>query len=168
MPAMSCGADTGTVDTTDTRSVHRWWTLCGPSVYGLGLTSRVRAREPAVRLHNLTGLKTLMVVRAVSQRRLARAAGYRSHAYLGRVLRGEVDTVEPGAARAIAGFLQVDVEFLFAPRLPSPAAHHARRRATVQGVTRRTPWSARRRRARPAAPGRWRRGGSPAPAVRTG
>ena len=98
-----------------------------------GPTSRVRAREPAVRLHNLTGLKTLMVVRAVSQRRLARAAGYRSHAYLGRVLRGEVDTVEPGAARAIAGFLQVDVEFLFAPRLPSPAAHHARRRATVQG-----------------------------------
>jgi transcriptional regulator with XRE-family HTH domain len=74
-----------------------------------------------------------MVVRGVSQRRLARAAGYRSHAYLGRVLRGEVDTVEAEAARAIAGFLQVDEDFLFAPRPPSSAAHDARRRATVQG-----------------------------------
>lgn len=73
-----------------------------------------------------------MVVRAVSQRRLARAAGYRSHAYLGRVLRGEVDTVESDAGRAIAEFLQVDVEFLFAPRLPTSAARSAQRRTTVQ------------------------------------
>jgi transcriptional regulator with XRE-family HTH domain len=69
-----------------------------------------------MRLHNLKGLRTLMVVRDVSQRRLARAAGYRSHAYMGRLLRGEVDTLEPEAALRIARFLQVEREFLFAAR----------------------------------------------------
>jgi transcriptional regulator with XRE-family HTH domain len=68
-----------------------------------------------MRLHNLKGLRTLMVVQGVSQRRLARAAGYRSHAYMGRLLRGEVDTLEPTAALRIARFLQVDAGFLFAP-----------------------------------------------------
>jgi transcriptional regulator with XRE-family HTH domain len=69
-----------------------------------------------MRLHNLKGLRTLMVVHGVSQRRLARAAGYRSHAYMGRLLRGEVDTLEPEAALRIARFLQVDRDFLFASR----------------------------------------------------
>ena len=64
-----------------------------------------------MRVHNLKGLRTLMVVREVSQRRLARAAGYRSHAYMGRILRGEVDTLEPEAAVRIARFLQVGVDF---------------------------------------------------------
>jgi transcriptional regulator with XRE-family HTH domain len=82
-----------------------------------------------MRLHNLKGLKTLMVVHDVSQRRLARAAGYRSHAYMGRLLRGEVNTLEPQAALRIARFLQVDMSFLFVPR-PSIDdacfAHHHR------------------------------------------
>ena len=69
-----------------------------------------------MRLHNLKGLRTLMVVQDVSQRRLASAAGYRSHAYMGRLLRGEVDTLEPEAALRIARFLQVDMGFLFTPR----------------------------------------------------
>jgi transcriptional regulator with XRE-family HTH domain len=75
-----------------------------------------------MRLHNLKGLRTLMVVQAVSQRRLARAAGYRSHAYMGRLLRGEADTLEPEAALRIARFLQVDLGFLFTPRSSSDAA----------------------------------------------
>jgi transcriptional regulator with XRE-family HTH domain len=57
-----------------------------------------------------------MVVHDVSQRRLARAAGYRSHAYMGRLLRGEVDTLEPTAALRIARFLQVEIGFLFVSR----------------------------------------------------
>lgn len=69
-----------------------------------------------MRLHNLKGLRTLMVVQDVSQRRLARAAGYRSHAYMGRLLRGEADTLEPEAALRIARFLQVEIDFLFVPR----------------------------------------------------
>ena len=82
-----------------------------------------------MRLHNLKGLRTLMVVQDVSQRRLAGAAGYRSHAYMGRLLRGEVDTLEPEAALRIARFLQVEIGFLFVPR-PSIddacSAHHHR------------------------------------------
>ena len=69
-----------------------------------------------MRLHNLKGLRTLMVVQDVSQRRLARAAGYRSHAYMGRLLRGEADTLEPEAALRIATFLQVEVGFPFVSR----------------------------------------------------
>ena len=69
-----------------------------------------------MRLHNRKGLRTLMVVQDVSQRRLARAAGYRSHAYMGRLLRGEADTLEPEAALRIARFLQVDLDFRFVTR----------------------------------------------------
>ena len=81
-----------------------------------------------MRLHNRKGLLTLMVVREVSQRRLAAAAGYRSHSYLGRLLRGEVDTLEPTAALRIARHLEVDVGYLFRSRsafevLPPPLAH---------------------------------------------
>ena len=78
-----------------------------------------------MRLHNLKGLRTLMVVQDLSQRRLATAAGYKSHAYMGRLLRGEVDTLEPEAALRIARFLQVDADFLFAPRLSTDTAHFA-------------------------------------------
>ena len=68
-----------------------------------------------MRLRNLKTLRTLMVVSDVSQRRLAMAAGYKSHSYMGRILRGEVDTLAPEAALRIARFLQVGVDFLFAP-----------------------------------------------------
>ena len=80
-----------------------------------------------MRLHNLKGLRTLMVVQDVSQRRLASAAGYKSHAYMGRLLRGEVDTLEPEAALRIARFLQVDAGFLFAPRLSIDSARFTHR-----------------------------------------
>jgi transcriptional regulator with XRE-family HTH domain len=80
-----------------------------------------------MRVHNLKTLRTLMVVREVSQRRLARAAGYRSHSYLGRILRGEVDTLERDAAVRIASFLQVGVDDLFAPSVSTTAAHSAQR-----------------------------------------
>jgi transcriptional regulator with XRE-family HTH domain len=78
-----------------------------------------------MRLHNRKGLRTLMVVRDVSQRRLALAAGYRSHAYLGRLVRGEVDSLDHRAALRIARFLQVDVDFLFALETSITDAHHA-------------------------------------------
>jgi transcriptional regulator with XRE-family HTH domain len=84
-----------------------------------------------MRLHNLKGLKTLMVVQDVSQRRLAKEAGYKSHAYMGRLMRGEVDTLEPEAALRIARFLQVDAGFLFAPRSSIGAAHLRHHRTEV-------------------------------------
>jgi transcriptional regulator with XRE-family HTH domain len=86
-----------------------------------------------MRLHNRKGLRTLMVVRDVSQRRLALAAGYRSHTYLGRLLRGEAESLEPGAAVRIARFLQVDLEFLFAPGLPHDDPQSAHRHSSPGG-----------------------------------
>src|SRR6188472_2377936 len=84
-----------------------------------------------MRLHNRKGLRTLMVVHDVSQRQLARAAGYRSHAYMGRLLRGEVDTLEPAAALRIARFLQVETDFLFVSRPSIEDARFAYRRREV-------------------------------------
>jgi transcriptional regulator with XRE-family HTH domain len=84
-----------------------------------------------MRLRNLKRLRTLMVVREVSQRRLALAAGYKSHSYMGRILRGEVDTLAPEAALRIARFLQVGVDFLFAPPASSPTAHSEHRHKTA-------------------------------------
>jgi transcriptional regulator with XRE-family HTH domain len=66
-----------------------------------------------------------MVVQDVSQRQLALAAGYRSHAYMGRLIRGEVDTLDAEAARNVARFLEVDLDFLFAPPVSINTAHSA-------------------------------------------
>lgn len=84
-----------------------------------------------MRLHNLKGLRTLMVVRDVSQRRLAGVAGYKSHAYMGRILRGEVDTLAPEAASRIARFLQVSFDYLFVPHASTDVAHSGDRHRTT-------------------------------------
>lgn len=84
-----------------------------------------------MKLINVKRLRTLMVVQEVSQRRLAMAAGYKSHAYMGRLLRGEVDTLEPEAALRIARFLGVGVDDLFVPRLSTDTAHSASRRGAA-------------------------------------
>lgn len=62
-------------------------------------------------------IQKLMVVQDVSTRRLALEVGYASHAYVGRILRGEITTVTPERAARIARFLGVGVDDLFVPRL---------------------------------------------------
>lgn len=84
-----------------------------------------------MKLINVKRLRTLMVVQEVSQRRLAMAAGYKSHAYMGRLLRAEVDTLEPGAALRIARFLGVGVDDLFVPRMSTDTGHSAPRRGAA-------------------------------------
>ena len=86
-----------------------------------------------MQVRNLRGLRALMVVREVSQRRLARAAGYKSHAYMGRILRGEVETLAPEAASRIARFLQVSTDFLFVPGMSTHTAHCAHRHEAARG-----------------------------------
>ena len=61
----------------------------------------------------------LMVIQGVSQRKLAEGAGYKSHAYMGRILRGEVDTLDPEAAVRISKFFGVGVDDLFLVRASS-------------------------------------------------
>lgn len=58
-------------------------------------------------------LQRLMIVQEVSNRRLALAAGWKSHSYMNRLVKGEVKTLEPEPALRIAKFLGVGVEDLF-------------------------------------------------------
>lgn len=62
-------------------------------------------------------LKRYMRIQGLSQRELARAAGWKSHSYLGRLLRGEARNVETDPALRIAHRLQVGVEDLFLTKL---------------------------------------------------
>jgi transcriptional regulator with XRE-family HTH domain len=61
-------------------------------------------------------LAKLMVIQGVSQRDLAKAAGWRSHSYLGRLLRGEVATLDLEPAVRIAMHLGVGTDDLFMSR----------------------------------------------------
>lgn len=69
----------------------------------------------------------LMVIQGASQREVSEAAGWKSHSYLGRLLRGEVDTLEPEPALRIARFLGVGVDDLFMPRLSTDTGRSVHR-----------------------------------------
>ncbi|WKW86331.1 helix-turn-helix DNA binding domain protein [Gordonia phage Budski] len=62
-------------------------------------------------------LAKLMIVQDVSHRRLAMAAGWRSHSYVSRLLRGEAKTLDTEPALRIAAFLGVGVDDLFLTRV---------------------------------------------------
>lgn len=64
-------------------------------------------------------LATLMLIQDKSQRDVAAAAGWSSHSYLGRLLRGDVDTLETDPAVRIANFFGVGVDDLFLVRVSS-------------------------------------------------
>ncbi len=66
----------------------------------------------------------------VSQRELARAAGWKSHSYMRRLITGEAKTLntDPPALR-IAHYLHLDVDDVFATRVDSERAHAASARA---------------------------------------
>jgi transcriptional regulator with XRE-family HTH domain len=71
-------------------------------------------------------LAKLMVIQNVSQRDLAKAAGWKTHSYLGRLMRGEVSTLEPEPALRIAKFLGVGVDDLFLTRVSGNTGQNAR------------------------------------------
>jgi transcriptional regulator with XRE-family HTH domain len=58
-------------------------------------------------------LASVMIVQGVSQRELAKAIGWKSHSYMGRLLRGEVNSLESDAALRIAHRLGLPVDLLF-------------------------------------------------------
>lgn len=74
-------------------------------------------------------LAKLMVIQGASQRDVARAAGWRSHSYLGRLLRGEERTLEVDPAVRIANFFGVGVDDLFVVRASSEPRRNAKGRA---------------------------------------
>lgn len=55
-------------------------------------------------------LARLLVIQEISHRQLASALGWRSHSYVGRLVRGEIRSLDPEAALRIAKILQVPVD----------------------------------------------------------
>jgi transcriptional regulator with XRE-family HTH domain len=82
-----------------------------------------------MRLHNRKGLQKLMAIQGISARSLAKAAGWKSHSYMNRLLSGEVTTLEPEPAVRIARHLGVGVDDLFMPRLSTDIAQTVQRRS---------------------------------------
>lgn len=61
-------------------------------------------------------LRALIAIAGLSKRQVAVAAGWRSHSYLQRLLRGDVSTLRPDPAVRIEHLLGVQPGDLFAPR----------------------------------------------------
>lgn len=64
-------------------------------------------------------LARLMAIQNVSGRQLSKVAGWESHTYLQRLLRGDVNTLQPIPAILIAKHLEVPLESLFVPKSSS-------------------------------------------------
>jgi transcriptional regulator with XRE-family HTH domain len=73
-------------------------------------------------------LAKLMAIQGVSARQLAKAAGWKSHSYMNRLLNGEVSSLEPEPAVRIARHLGVGVDDLFMPRLSTDTSQNAKGR----------------------------------------
>lgn len=75
-------------------------------------------------------LVELMDEQEISARELSRFAGWRSHTYLQRLIRGEVSTLKTDPAIRIAYRLQVPVNRLFRTRVSSDSGQVVRERAS--------------------------------------
>lgn len=80
-------------------------------------------------------LASVMIVQGVSQRQLAKSIGWKSHSYLGRLLRGEVKTLDGDAALRIAHRLGLPVDLLFLTRVSEKSGNddHNQGRKTRKG-----------------------------------
>ncbi|WP_457149739.1 helix-turn-helix domain-containing protein [Mycobacteroides abscessus] len=78
----------------------------------------------------------LMICQEVSQREVSAAAGWKSHSYLGRILRGEVKTLETDPALRIAHFLKVPVDDLFAVKVDRKPVDNDQKTSRKQRVRR--------------------------------
>lgn len=84
-----------------------------------------------MRLTNRKLLAQLMATQGISARQLARAAGWKSHTYMQRLLRGEVTTLETEPALRIAHELRVPVDLLFLTRASTDRGRTTQRRRTA-------------------------------------
>lgn len=80
-------------------------------------------------------LASVMIVQGVSHRELADAIGWKSHSYIGRLLRGEVKTLKTDAALRIAHHLGLPVDLLFLTRVSEKSGNddHNRGRRAAKG-----------------------------------
>ena len=81
------------------------------------LVQQLQIGDLYMELRDRKMLQRLMIVQDVSNRQLARIAGWKSHSYMNRLVSGAVKTLEPEPALRIAHFLGVGVEDLFLTRV---------------------------------------------------
>lgn len=72
-------------------------------------------------------LAKLMVIQGCSARQLAKAAGWKSHSYMNRLLNGDARTLEVEPAVRIAKYLGVGVDDLFLVKTSSDSGENVRR-----------------------------------------
>ena len=95
----------------------------------MSTTLGTRIPEIYMKVKDPKQIQKLMVIQNVSARTLATKVGYRSHAYITRILRGEIKTVTPEKAARIARFFGVGVDDLFVPRLSSDGSQNVKKGA---------------------------------------
>lgn len=71
-------------------------------------------------------LARLLVIQEISHRKLAKALGWKSHSYVGRIVRGEIKTLDAEAALRIAKLLGTPVDDLFVIRVSGEAGRNGR------------------------------------------
>lgn len=74
-------------------------------------------------------LARLLVIQEISHRQLAAALGWKSHSYVGRMVRGEIRTLDPDAALRIAKILQTPVDDLFIIKVSTDAGQSGQENA---------------------------------------
>lgn len=74
-------------------------------------------------------LARLLVIQDISHRRLAASLGWKSHSYVGRLVRGETRSLDPDAALRIAKLLQVPVDDLFVIKVSGETGRNGQGRA---------------------------------------
>lgn len=85
-------------------------------------------------------LLKLMAIQGVSQRELARAAGWKVHSYMNRLVRGEAKNLETDPALRIAHYLGVGVDDIFLTKSDKESVyatkHAAQRKRVVSSKAR--------------------------------
>lgn len=72
-------------------------------------------------------LRRLMELTGESSRAVAKAAGWRSHSYVLRLLSGQARTVSPSSAVRLATHFRVEIGDLFVPRVHSATERNPHR-----------------------------------------
>lgn len=97
----------------------------------MGTPNRHHLPEVYMLLKDRKQLAKLMVIQNISARQLAKAAGWKSHSYMNRLLSGEARTLGTDPALRIAHRLGVGVDDLFLVRVSSETGQVVQKRGAA-------------------------------------
>lgn len=87
------------------------------------ITTQDRIKEVWMQVIDPKKIRKLMIVQEISQRQLAEVIGWKSHSYLGRILNGQIKSIDSDAAARIAVTLGVGMDDLFLPKASTVTVH---------------------------------------------